>query len=135
MKRICVLLIVSLLMMVSCAPILLGQWTSNPTENTAITTMNGEQALPKIAVDGNGYSYISWFTTETGNYNVRLQRLDSDGNALWPQNGVLVSSQPQDTWITDYDLAVDPSGYAVITFTDIRTGQSNPVGYRISPEW
>jgi len=120
-------------MMISCVPILSGQWTSNPAENTAITTMSGEQALPKIAVDGNGYSYISWFTTETGNYNVRLQRLDPDGNALWPENGVLVSSEPQDTWITDYDLAVDPSGYAVITFMDIRTGQSNPVGYRISP--
>ena len=119
--------------MISCVPILSGQWTSNPAENTAITTMSGEQALPKIAVDGNGYSYISWFTTETGNYNVRLQRLDPDGNALWPENGVLVSSEPQDTWITDYDLAVDPSGYAVITFMDIRTGQSNPVGYRISP--
>ena len=133
MRRIYVLLIVSLLMMISCVPILSGQWTSNPAENTAITTMSGEQALPKIAVDGNGYSYISWFTTETGNYNVRLQRLDPDGNALWPENGVLVSSEPQDTWITDYDLAVDPSGYAVITFMDIRTGQSNPVGYRISP--
>ena len=134
MRRISVLLIVSLLMMISCAPILIGQWTSNPAENTAITTMSGEQALPKIAVDGNGYAYVSWFSNEAGNYNVRLQRLDLDGNALWTQNGVLVSSEPQDTWITDYDLAVDPSGYAVITFTDIRTGQSNPVGYRISPD-
>ena len=133
MKRIYVLLLVSLLMMISCAPILIGQWTSNPAENTAITTMSGEQALPKIAVDSNGYAYVSWFTTETGNYNVRLQRLDLDGNALWLENGVLVSSEPQETWITDYDLAVDPSGYAIITFTDIRTGQSNPVGYRISP--
>jgi len=97
--------------------------------------MNGEQALPKIAVDSNGYSYVSWFSNDAGNYNVRLQRLDRDGNALWPENGILVSNQPQDTWITDYDLAVDPSGYAVITFTDIRMlGQSNPVAYRISPD-
>jgi PKD repeat protein len=133
MRRISVLLIVGLLMMMSCVPIISGQWTSNPAENTAITTMNGEQALPKVAVDSNGYAYVSWFTTETGSYNVRLQRLDREGNALWPGNGVLVSSEPQDTWISDYDLAVDPFGYAVITFTDIRTGQSNPVGYRISP--
>jgi PKD repeat protein len=134
MRRISVLLIVGLLMLISCVPIISGQWTSNPAENTAITTMSGEQALPKIAVDGNGYAYVSWFSNEAGNYNVRLQRLDRDGNALWPENGVLVSSEPQDTWITDYDLAVDPSGYAVVTFTDIRTGQSNPVGYRISPD-
>jgi PKD repeat protein len=133
MRRISVLLIVSLLMMINCVPILMAEWTSDPSENTAITTMSGEQALPKIAVDGNGYAYVSWFSIEGGNYNVRLQRLDRDGNALWFGNGVLVSSEPQETWITDYDLAVDPSGYAVITFTDIRTGQSNPVGYRISP--
>jgi PKD repeat protein len=112
----------------------MAEWTSNPAQNTAISTANGEQALPKIAVDSNGSAYVSWFSTETGNYNVRLQRLDRDGNALWGQNGKLVSNQPQDTWITDYDLTVDPSGYAVITFTDIRTGQSNPVGYRISPD-
>lgn len=134
MKRIVVVLIVSVLMLISCVPISMGQWTSDPAENTAITTMSGEQALPKIAVDNNGFAYVSWFSNNAGNYDVRLQRLDHDGNTLWPENGIVVSDEPQDTWITDYDLAVDPSGYAVITFTDIRTGLSNPVGYRISPD-
>ena len=133
MRRKCVVLMLGVLMMVCCVPIMNAQWSSNPTENTAITLMSGEQALPKIAVDDNGYAYISWFSIETGNYNVRLQRLDCDGNMLWAGNGVLVSDELQDTWITDYDLTVDFSGYAVITFMDIRTGQANPVGYRISP--
>lgn len=132
MRRLSVVLIVSLLM-ISWVPILGAQWTSNPAENTAITTMGGEQALPKIAVDSAGYAYISWFSMEGGNYNVRMQRLDRDGNALWGANGVLVSGQPQDTSLTDYDLTVDSSGYAVVTFSDIRTGQLNPVGYRVSP--
>jgi len=134
MKRTYVILIASLLMIISSAPILLAQWSSDPAENTGIAIMGGEQVLPKIAVDSNGFAYISWFSNDVGNYNVRLQRLDRDGNALWSQNGILVSSQLQETWITDYDLAVDPSGYAVVTFTDIRTGQSNPVGYRVSPD-
>jgi hypothetical protein len=134
MKKIYVISIISLLLLISWAPILLAQWTSNPLENTAISVMTGEQALPKIAIDSNGYAYISWFSTDTGNYNVRLQRLDHDGNAMWAQNGIIVSNQPQDTWITDYDLTVDPSGYAVVTFSDIRTGESNPVGYRVSPD-
>jgi PKD repeat protein len=133
MRRLYVLLISSVLMLVCCVPILNAQWTSDPAENTVITTMSGEQALPKIAVDTSGYTYVSWFSNEIGNYDVRLQRLDSNGNALWTEDGILVSGESQDTWITDYDLTVDPSGYAVITFTDIRTGQSNPVGYRISP--
>jgi hypothetical protein len=132
MKRISVILIVSFLTLVSFAPTLLAEWSSNPAENTAISTVNGEQALPKIAVDTHGFSYVSWFSN-TGHYNVRMQRLDPKGNALWPEDGILVSNQQQDTWITDYDLTVDPSGYGVVTFSDIRTGQSNPVGYRIAP--
>ncbi len=134
MRRISVITIVGLLIFVSFAPVILAQWSSNPAQNTAIATTGGEQVLPKIAVDSNGFSYISWFSTETGSYNVRLQRLDSNGNMMWADNGIVVSDQPQDSWITDYDLAVDPSGYALITFSDIRTGQSNPVAYRVSPD-
>jgi hypothetical protein len=111
-----------------------AQWTSNPAENTAIAAAGGEQALPKIVVDQNGIIYISWFSNEAGNYNVRLQRLDQNGENIWQDGGILVSSEPQDTWITDYDMAVDPDGYAVLTFTDIRTGENNPVAYRVSPD-
>lgn len=114
-------------------PTLKAQWTSNPLENTPVANNAGEQALAKVATDSNGFIYVSWFTTETGSYNVRLQRLDSDGIAVWGQNGILVSSEPQETWITDYDLTVDAEEHAVITFTDIRTGNNNPVAYRISP--
>jgi PKD domain len=134
MRRISAIIIMCLFLLVSWAPALVAQWSSNPAQNTPISTMSGEQALPKVAVDSNGYAYVSWFSNEVGNYDVRLQRLDSNGNMMWATNGILVSNQPQDSWITDYDLAVDPSGYAIVTFTDIRTGQSNPVGYRISPD-
>ena len=133
MKKVYVILL-GVLLMISWVPVISGQWSSNPAQNTAISIMSGEQALPKIAVDTDGFSYISWFSNDAGNYNVRLQRLDCDGNTLWAENGILVSNQPQDSWITDYDLTVDPSGYAVVTFSDIRTGQSNPVGYRVSPD-
>jgi len=118
-----------------CAGIAMAQWTSNPLENNSIASKPGEQALPKSVVNPvDGSVYICWFTTETGVYNVRLQRFDRDGNPLWADNGILVSSEPQDTWITDYDMAIDPMGYALITFMDLRTGETNPVAYRISPE-
>jgi hypothetical protein len=126
-------LFISLIVLLTGNTTLYAQWTSNPLENTSVAGTTGEQALPKIATDSNGFIFVSWFTTETGSYNVRLQRLDSDGIALWGQNGILVSSEPQDTWITDYDLTVDPEGHALITFTDIRTGDNNPVAYRVSP--
>jgi len=109
-------------------------WTDNPAENTVITNMSNEQVLPKIVVDSDGFAYISWFSVESGNYNVRLQRLDPNGASQWEENGKLISSELQDSWITDYDMAISPDGFAVITFQDIRTGQNNPVAYRISPD-
>jgi hypothetical protein len=38
------------------------------------------------------------------------------------------------TWLTDWDMVVDTANFAVLTFQDIRTGNNNPVAYRISPE-
>ncbi len=96
--------------------------------------MSGEQVLPKIAVCNDGYSYVSWFSSESGNYNVRLQRLEKDGFPMFEDNGMLVSDQPQMSWLTDWDLAVDSDNCALITFQDIRNTDNNPVGYRISPD-
>jgi len=110
-----------------------AQFTSNPDENTQLSNLSGEQAIPKIAVCSDGSMYVSWFSNESGNYNMRLQYLDVDGNAQWEENGLLISDEPQMTWLTDYDLTVDPDNYAVITFQDIRETDNNPVGYRVSP--
>ena len=111
-----------------------AQWVSNPAENTHLSSLSGEQVLPKIAVCDNGYAYVSWFSSEEGNYNVRLQYLDPDGNAMWADNGLLVSDEPQMSWLTDWDLTVDASGNAVVVFQDIREVDNNPVAYCVSPE-
>ncbi len=110
-----------------------GQWSNDPAENNQISDMNGEQTLPKVATHPSGITYISWFSNDNGNYNVRLQKLDVNGSELWPANGILISSHPADTWITDYDMTVDNDTAALITFQDIRTGYNNSYAYRISP--
>jgi hypothetical protein len=110
-----------------------AQWNSDPSQNTPLSTAPGEQALPKIAACTDGSVYIAWFSVESGNYNVRLQRLDKDGVALWEPGGILISDNTQDTWITDWDMSVDASDYALLVFSDIRSGTLNPYGYRVSP--
>jgi len=110
-----------------------AQWTSDPSQNTPLSTTSGEQALPKIAACTDGSVYIAWFSIESGNYNVRLQRLDKDGIALWEPGGILISDNTQDTWITDWDMSVDAADYALLVFSDIRSGILNPYGYRVSP--
>jgi hypothetical protein len=117
-------------------PILaLSQWSTDPAINNPINIMAGEQAIPKIATCPNGDSYIASFSNEGGNYNVRMQRLDAQGNPLWVTNGILISDNPQMTWLTDWDMTADNANYAILTFMDVRDGGNNNIfAYRISPD-
>ncbi len=110
-----------------------GQFTSNPDENTQLSDLTGEQAIPKIANCTDGSMYVSWFSNENGNYNMRMQYLDANGNAQWEPNGMLISDHEQMSWLTGYSLTVDPENHAVVTFQDIRAVDNNPVAYRVSP--
>ncbi|MCK9399176.1 MAG: T9SS type A sorting domain-containing protein [Bacteroidales bacterium] len=113
----------------------LSQWSTNPAVTNPINTMTGEQAIPKIATCPDGDSYIASFSSENGNYNVRMQRLDAQGNTLWATNGILISDNPQMTWLTDWDMTADGSNHAILTFQDIRNGgNNNVVAYRIAPD-
>ncbi|MBX2991225.1 MAG: T9SS type A sorting domain-containing protein [Bacteroidetes bacterium] len=113
---------------------LLAQWSSNPNINLAVSDTSGRQELPKIAVTTDGGCYVSWFDTRSGAYRVYMQRLNAQGIKQWGENGLLISANPQNTSLVDYDLTVDDSNCAVVVFTDIRNGgQIEPFAYRISP--
>jgi hypothetical protein len=112
---------------------LAAQWSNNPAVNNVICNSSGEQAIPKIATCPNGDSYIGYFSSEGGNYNIRLQRLDALGNIQWAANGILISNHPQETWLTDWDMTCDAANHAILAFNDIRMGGTNVVVYRISP--
>jgi hypothetical protein len=124
----------SLFMLAFLPAIVFAQWSNEPNQNTAIAIATGEQVIPKVAVHPDGTTYVCWFSQEAGNYNVRLQKLDIFGNKLWADAGMLISNNPSMSWLTDWDMTVDHSGYAVLVFQDIRTGSNNIYAYRISPE-
>jgi len=111
-----------------------AQWSDNPAVNTQVSNLLTEQTIPKVAVGPNGDYYIGFFSNENQNYNVRLQRYDFYGNSLWGDNGIMISTNPSMTWLTDWDMTVDYENYAILTWQDIRSGgNSNVVAYRISP--
>jgi hypothetical protein len=111
-----------------------AQWSADPSENSPIAVMAGEEAIPKVVTAGIGTTYIGWFSIESGNYHVRLQKLDVFGAKMWNEAGLLVSSHPSMSWLTDWDMAVDHEEHAILTFQDIRTGNNNIFAYRISPD-
>ena len=111
-----------------------AQWPSNPDSNLVICDRAGEETIPKIVATSDGGCYVSWYDHVIGNYDVYMQRLDGNGVIQWVHNGMLISNQPQDTWLTDYDLTVDQDDYAVVVFNDIRAGGDWDIySYRISP--
>ncbi len=126
-------ILISLLIISLSIPIV-AQWSNDPAENSPIAVASGEQAIPKIATSENGTTYISWFSNETGNYNVKLQKLDVFGNMQWDSAGLLVSNHEAMSWLTEWDMTIDQEDHAILTFQDIRTGNNNIYAYRISPE-
>jgi len=131
MKRILPLLLIAFFL----CPSLMAQWSDNPSLNLQVTSLPGEDVIPKVGFGPNGDYYIAYFSSESGNYNVRLQRYDSQGNRLWQENGLLISSHPSMSWLTDWDMAVDHENHAILSWQDIRQGgENNTVAYRISPE-
>jgi len=82
-----------------------------------------------ISDDG---AYISWFDNSAGGYDVYLQRVDAQGNEIWPHNGVLVADLTLSS-TQDYGLAVDPSDNAVLTFQDTRFGGTKITVNKVTP--
>lgn len=99
---------------VSPSLIAYAQWTDDPAVNTPLVTGAGDQVQAKIARDGSGGFYLSWFSS-TGGYDVYLQRFDSAGNAQWVSGGLLVADRNFSS-TQDYGLAVTDDGAAVLAY-------------------
>jgi hypothetical protein len=111
-----------------------AQWSSNTNVNLQICDVSGEQVLTKIAACPDGGCYISWFDHRGSSYAVYLQKLNSLGVKQFATDGLLISNNPQNSSLVDYDLICDDSNNAVIAFTDIRnSGAINPFAYKVSP--
>jgi hypothetical protein len=102
------------------------QWSPDPTVNTPVAVGPAPQWWPSIVDDGAGGAIIAW--TE-GVFNVdadiRAQRIDASGKAMWTAGGVSVSAAAGDQF---YPLIVsDGNGGAIIAWTDRRNGANYDV--------
>ncbi|KXK06469.1 MAG: T9SS type A sorting domain-containing protein [Ignavibacteriaceae bacterium] len=126
--------LLSFIILFSFTGIAVSQWSSNPAINLEICNLTGEQTLPLVAPTSDGGCYISWFDNRNGSYAVYLQRLSPEGIKLFAQDGLLISSNPQNSSLVGYDLKVDANDNAILVFTDMRAGSDiNPYAYKISP--
>jgi len=109
-----------------------AQWSDDSLSNLTIKDGSGiEEVVPLQATTADGYTYISWFESNNGNYKMMMQLLDVQGNKLWGDDGLLVSDHPTGSALYVYHLACDHDGNAIVAFQDERNGNLMPVAYKL----
>ena len=108
-------------------------WSNDPVRNLVLADGASEQVQAKIVARADGGFYVSWFDNATGGYDVRLQRLSATGTEMWPHNGILVADRGLSS-TTDYGLAVDATGNALLAFNDDSQPNERIVAAKISPD-
>jgi hypothetical protein len=95
------------------APLAQAEWSADPAENLVLSEVAGA-TQPKIVATADGGFYVGWLDGGGSGYDLRLQRLDAEGNAQWAQGGILVLDR-EFSFNYDYGLAVDTAGNAWIS--------------------
>ncbi len=81
------------------------------------------------ASDGQGGAFVAWRDDRDSILTIRAQRLDADGNRLWPADGIVVA--PSGTHQSNPRIAADGAGGVLIAWTDVRAG-GNGFAQRLS---
>jgi hypothetical protein len=124
--RSCVLLVLALTLATSAW----AQWSSDPSQNLALSNISGaDQVQPKLLPLPDNSWYVSWFNNNPndpppGGYDVYYQLLNADGVEQFPHDGVQVA-QLTNSSTEDYGLAIDANGNALLAFLDTRRDPNN----------
>lgn len=108
-------------------------WSNDAVHNLVLADGPSEQVQAKMVARSDGGFYVSWFDNANGGYDVRLQRLSASGGELWGHNGILVADRNLSS-TTDYGLAIDAAGNALLAFNDDSQATERIVAAKISPD-
>jgi len=100
-----------------------AQWSVDPADNLVISDVAGS-TQPKIVPTPDGGFYVGWLDGAGSGYDLRLQRLDAQGNALWAPGGILVLDRDF-SFNYDYGLAVDAGGNAWLSLNCCVQGEGD----------
>ena len=93
-----------------------AQWTNNTSVNTQVSGLNASDQ--QTAATSDGKTWIAFYSQNatTGNYDMRAQLLDANGNRLFGPDGLLVSNQPSGTATFVFNVCTDIFNNLVIAF-------------------
>ncbi|UCF04173.1 MAG: T9SS type A sorting domain-containing protein [bacterium] len=102
-------------------------WTPGGVDVTQALAV--DQEAPQIVPVGDGGVIIIYENNNMLDFNITAQRLDADGNILWPMAGHTICAATGDQ---EYPVAVsDGSGGAVVAWRDERDGNMDVYVQRI----
>jgi hypothetical protein len=119
-----------LLLAVTLATSAWAQWSSNPSQNLALSNIPGaDQVQPKLLPRPDNSWYISWFNNNPNDppprgYDVYYQLLSATGMEQFQHNGIQVAKLTNSS-TEDYGFALDGSGNALLAFLDTRRDPNN----------
>ncbi len=92
-------------------------WAAN---GTAISTASDNQEWPHLCSDGSQGAIIAWRDNRTGiDYDLYVQRINSNGSVLWMANGTEISTTNDHQGIF-FSICSDEVGGAIIAWEDSR---------------
>ena len=107
-----------------------AQWSTDPAAPQSL----GSGVQAQVVATSDGGVYVAWLSD--GNYHVYLQRMNALGEPQLGDGGMVVSDQPNSSWIAVHhmNLAVDGNDNAIISTLDTRTGIWQVYVYKIAPD-
>jgi len=75
-----------------------------------------KQSSPQICSDGAGGVIITWMDNRSGDLDIYSQRVDTKGNKLWREEGVIICQDPDDQ--SSPEIIADEDGGAIILWAN-----------------
>lgn len=107
-----------------------AEWKN--AEDLPICTAENEQYFPTITTDGKDGAIVTWRDGRNGNYDIYAQRVGSNGDSLWKENGIPVCKH--DASQSAPAIVSDQNGGAIIVWGDTRNGSQDSYAQRINAD-
>jgi hypothetical protein len=107
-----------------------AQWNTNTAVNLLISSL--PTADMQSAATSDGKIWIAFYHQNGGNYDMRAQLIDADGNKLLGADGMLVSNKTSGSATFVFNACVDNNDNLIISMQDERSGPDQAVIYKIS---
>ncbi len=101
-------------------------WTAN---GVALCAATSDQFNVAIASDGAAGAIVAWQDNRAGT-DIYAQRVDAAGTVQWTANGVVISTAANSQFLPT--IAVDGAGGAIVTWEDLRAGNSDVYVQRVN---